>query len=77
MFDVLTKRSWLRPKRLGNNPGKKGLVAALDVGTAKICCFISRIKEDGSLDVAGVGHQISRGTKAGAIVDMSAVESSI
>ena len=77
MFEVLTKRSFLRQRRSGNGSGNRGLVAALDVGTAKICCFISQIREDGSLDVVGVGHQISRGTRAGAIVDMSAVESSI
>ncbi len=70
MFEVLTKRSFLRQRRSGNGSGNRGLVAALDVGTAKICCFISQIREDGSLDVVGVGHQISRGTRAGAIVDM-------
>ena len=58
MFEVLTKRSLLWQRRSGNGSGNRGLVAALDVGTAKICCFISQIKEAGSLDVAGVGNQI-------------------
>ncbi|MBD87633.1 MAG: cell division protein FtsA [Rhodospirillaceae bacterium] len=56
---------------------RRGLIAALDVGTAKICCFISRIEDDGTLEVVGIGHQVAQGTRAGAIVDMSAVESSI
>ncbi len=53
------------------------LVAALDVGTAKICCFVSRVEEDGSLSVVGMGHQVARGTRAGTVVDMLAVEESI
>ena len=77
MFEGLVRRDLMKHLPSGSASGKKGLIAALDVGTAKICCFISRVKEDGSLDVTGVGHQVSRGTRSGSIVDMSAVESSI
>ncbi len=53
------------------------LIAALDIGTSKMCCFIARPDEDGRLRVTGIGHQASRGVKCGAIVDMDAAEGAI
>jgi len=53
-----------------------GLVAALDIGTTKICCFIA--KRDGKEPrVVGIGHQIARGVKSGVIVDIEAANHSI
>ncbi|MFQ5783299.1 MAG: cell division protein FtsA [Alphaproteobacteria bacterium] len=55
---------------------RSGVIAALDVGTSKVCCFIAR--SDGeALQVVGIGHQICRGLRAGAVVDMAAAEESI
>ena len=56
---------------------RSGLIAALDVGTTKVCCFIARAQEDGGLRVLGVGHQVSRGIRNGAVVDMDFAETSI
>ncbi len=56
---------------------RNGFIAALDVGSSKICCFIARIGEDGRPCVVGIGHQLSRGVRAGAIVDMDAAEAAI
>jgi len=53
------------------------LTAALDVGTTKACCFIARRGEDGRPQVVGIGHQLARGLRGGAIVDMEAAEASI
>jgi cell division protein FtsA len=53
------------------------LTAALDVGTTKVCCFIARRGEDGRPQVVGIGHQLARGLRGGAIVDMEGAESSI
>src|SRR4029077_4429691 len=53
------------------------IIAALDVGTTKVCCFIARRGEDGRPRVMGIGHQLSRGLRGGAIVDMEAADSSI
>ena len=39
------------------SPSKNGLMAAIDVGTSKICCFIARMGEDGRPHVVGIGHQ--------------------
>ena len=56
---------------------RHGLIAALDVGTTKVCCFIARAADDGSLRVLGIGHQLSRGMRNGAVVDMEDAETSI
>ena len=53
------------------------LMAALDVGTTKVCCFVARRGEDGRPQVIGIGHQLARGLRGGAIVDMEAAEASI
>ena len=66
---------FLRPQavRNGSNGKTPGVCAALDVGSSKIACFIA--KTDQTIAgprprVVGVGHQSSRGVRAGAIVDM-------
>ena len=52
--------------------GRSGTIAALDVGSSKISCFIAKI-EPGRMSnghapvrVIGIGHQVSRGIRAGA-----------
>ena len=64
----------------GINSGQKqasqarpGVCAALDLGSSKITCFISRNEETAAGPrprVFGVGHQPSQGIRAGAVVDM-------
>ncbi len=51
-------------------------VAAIDVGTTKVCCFIARA-DGGEPHIVGIGHQISRGVKNGVIVDIEAASHSI
>src|SRR5690349_9445318 len=58
-------------------PVRGGIIAALDVGTTKVCCFIARVEERGALRIIGIGHQVSRGLRAGTIVDMDAAEHAI
>ncbi|HYE51669.1 MAG TPA: cell division protein FtsA [Azospirillaceae bacterium] len=62
-----------RPKRVPRG----GLVAALDVGSTKVVCFIARVEDTGAARVVGIGHQVSRGVRAGAIIDMEAAETAI
>ena len=57
--------------------GRQGLWAVLDVGSSKIVCFIARRGGNGGLEVVGIGHQISRGIRHGAVVDMEAAEQAI
>lgn len=65
-----------------NGSGRQGFLAALDVGTHKIACFIAQAEaakpgEEAGLRVVGIGHQLSRGVRAGAIVDMDRAEAAI
>ena len=52
-------------------------VAALDVGSSKICCFIAELEHGRVPKVVGIGQQASRGVKSGAVVDMEAAQSAI
>lgn len=65
--------------RKKTNPGKArgGTIAALDVGSTKICCLIARAGGDEGPRVVGIGHQASRGLRGGVVVDMEAAEASI
>jgi cell division protein FtsA len=50
------------------------LVAALDLGTTKVVCFVARIGDGGQPQVIGIGHQASRGVRAGTIVELDSAE---
>ena len=50
------------------------VLAALDIGSDKICCLIARHNEDGSTKLEGLGHYVSRGVKSGLIIDLEATE---
>ncbi len=56
---------------------RTGLIAALDVGTTKVTCFIAQAGAEGGVRVVGVGHHAATGMRGGAIVDMEAAEASI
>ena len=69
----------MHPKKKKNGAKVRGgLIAALDVGTTKVCCLIARPGGASSpTRVVGIGHQASRGLRAGVIVDLEGVEASI
>ncbi len=54
-----------------------GLIAALDIGTTKICCIIAKASGAEGVRVVGIGHQASRGLRNGTFVDLDAAESAI
>jgi cell division protein FtsA len=57
---------------------KGSVIAALDIGSSKIACFIARVRdENGNVDVIGIGHQASHGIRAGTVVDLDAAELAI
>jgi cell division protein FtsA len=68
-------------------PDKTRVIAALDIGSTKVCCLIAQSSpakhrpvgsdEQSVLRVLGVGHQASRGVKAGAIIDVDEAEKAI
>jgi cell division protein FtsA len=63
-----------RPRQPPVRP-RGSLIAALDIGSTKVCCFIARV--DSEPRVIGIGHQIARGVRGGAIVDLDAAAHSI
>lgn len=57
---------------------KGSLIAALDIGSTKIACFIALVTDhEGSFDVVGVGHQPARGIKNGTIADIDEAEACV
>ena len=52
------------------------LIAALDVGTTKICVLVGEPREDGT-DVVGIGKYASRGLRKGVVVDVESTIQSI
>jgi cell division protein FtsA len=55
---------------------RTGPIAALDIGSTKIACFVAR-SEGQATRIVGVGHQISQGVRAGAIIDMEGAAAAI
>jgi cell division protein FtsA len=83
MNSVTTIAAKIRP---GNGSGRRprqqpirprgSLIAGVDIGSTKVCCFIARI-EGAEPRILGIGHQVSRGMKSGAIVNLDEVSDSI
>lgn len=63
-----------KTKRLGLG---NDIVAALDIGSTKICCAIGRLDSDKGIRVLGIGYQVSKGFKSGTITNMEALENAI
>jgi cell division protein FtsA len=56
---------------------RTGLIAALDIGSTKVSCFIGHANADGGIRVTGIGHHASSGVRGGVIVDMDAAQAAI
>lgn len=71
----LSSRAQHRTAGQGRNP----LVAALDIGSSRVACLIARRSESvgGEPRICGAGVHATRGVRAGAAVDMEALERSI
>ena len=77
----------LTPRMRQMPPHKSAVLSVLDVGASKIVCLIARLTpmersealrgRTHRCKVLGIGHQRSRGVKAGAIVDLDAAENAI
>ena len=76
-----------RPKGIqrGKSADRTSVIAALDVGSSKICCVIGKLEAgkrlirggDGDIRVLGVGHQASRGIRNGVVVNLDEAERAI
>jgi cell division protein FtsA len=79
----------LRPKSVvsrSRSPESSAVVAALDVGSTKVCCVIGEVKpnkhkasdgEEQHVRVIGIGHHASRGVYSGAVVNLEEAERAI
>src|SRR5450432_210943 len=77
----------LTPRLRQIPPRRNAVLSVLDVGASKIVCLIARLTPTPASDqlrgrshrckVLGIGHQRSRGVKAGAIVDLDSAENAI
>ena len=73
----------MRPTGL-NRSKRQRIVTALDVGTSKICCLITKTwsapewlevaAEDVQFEVLGFGHHRAQGLKAGMVTDLDRAE---
>jgi cell division protein FtsA len=66
-----------RNMRKSNPISHSEIIAAIDIGSSKICCAIVRADSSESLNVIGVGHQSAKGLRNGNVIDMQDVELSI
>lgn len=56
---------------------KSSPIAALDVGSSKVACFIAQFDDEDVLTVRGFGHNRSRGVRGGQVSDMAALQAAI
>jgi cell division protein FtsA len=47
------------------------VVAALDIGTSKVCCVIARVSRDKRVSILGYGYNAAKGIKNGVVVDVN------
>jgi len=65
-----------RPRQPAPVKPRGSLIAGVDIGSTKTCCFIARV-EGVEPRILGIGHQVSRGIKSGTIVNLDDVSESI
>ncbi|MGD9255227.1 MAG: cell division protein FtsA, partial [Chromatiales bacterium] len=55
----------------------KNLIVGLDIGTSKIVALVGEIREDGEIEVIGIGSHKSDGLKKGVVVNIESTVQSI
>ena len=56
---------------------EKNLIVGLDIGTSKIVTIVSEIKNDGEIQILGIGQHVSRGLKKGVVVNIESTMQAI
>ncbi|MBE6459336.1 MAG: cell division protein FtsA [Alphaproteobacteria bacterium] len=46
-------------------------IAALDIGSSKVCCVIAKVSRDRKINIVGYGYNASKGIKNGVITDIN------
>jgi cell division protein FtsA len=55
----------------------RNLIVGLDIGTSKVAAIVGEIKEEGEIEVIGIGSHPSRGLKKGVVVNLETTVQSI
>ena len=50
---------------------KAQIVAALDIGTSKVCCIIAKVTREKRVSILGYGYNASKGIKNGVVTDIN------
>jgi len=53
------------------------MIVGLDIGTSKVVAIVGEVKEDGNLNIVGIGSHRSRGLKKGTVVNIESTVESI
>jgi cell division protein FtsA len=71
------------PNGRGKASQKTGIIAALDIGSTKVCCLIAKLEDNPhatnglpNIKILGVGHHAANGIKAGFVVNVDEAERS-
>lgn len=76
MSTVVAGTDW-RKAPVSRPVARAAPLAVLDLGTSKVCCFITRPRPSRGFALLGRGYQVADGLKAGEIVDTEAVDASL
>lgn len=49
----------------------RSTIAALDIGSSKVCCVIAHVNRDKKINIVGYGYNASKGIKNGVITDVN------
>ncbi|MDH4029558.1 MAG: cell division protein FtsA, partial [Chromatiales bacterium] len=55
----------------------KNLIVGLDIGTSKVVAIVGEVRDDGEIEVIGIGSHPSRGLKKGVVVNIESTVASI
>ncbi len=55
----------------------KNIIVGLDIGTSKVVAIVGEVKDDGSIEIIGLGSHPSRGLKKGVVVNIESTVQSI
>ena len=55
----------------------KNLVVALDIGTSKVAALVAELREDGTLEILGMGGHESKGLKKGVVVNIESTVNAV
>jgi len=58
-------------------PARDEYIAAIDIGTTKVCTFIGSVKKNNTIEIKGFGSSECKGMKKGLVVDINEATKSI